>query len=197
MITKQVSFFAISLSLGLGLTLAFAAKPRKKVGRPQTTQRASVLAGRPMRLADRNPDKPTREQLVKKATLAFQNKPFEGISIQPNLKATGDDLEVQRTIATLLNKADASPPSRLDHFAWLKRPELRQTGWRGLIQSVTPTSGGWYVKVAIRPNLDHMGAMRRIVTSDCFFETYFFDGQNIRYVAGESPPSSAQALMMD
>ncbi len=65
MILKRVSFFAIFLSLGLGFTWAVAAKLRKEVARPQTTQRASKLAGwpnqSPMRLPDRIPDKPYSE----------------------------------------------------------------------------------------------------------------------------------------
>lgn len=199
--TKRASFIAITSSLGLGLTLAFAAKPRKDVVRTQATQRGAKSAGRanpsPMWLADRNPGKPTREQLAQELTLAFLNKPYQGTSIKPNLKAIGDDLKVQRTIATRLNKVDASPPSRLDHFAWLRRPDLRQNGWGGQIDSVTPTPGGWSVKVTIWPLLDDMQARQRIVTSDCFIETYFFDGQNIQYVSGEAPPSVIRALILD
>ncbi|WP_406699285.1 hypothetical protein V5E97_10465 [Singulisphaera sp. Ch08] len=199
MTTRRVAFFAISLSLSLGLTLAFAANPRKNVVRPKTTYRTSMSAGRPMRLLDRRAGNlPTREQLVEQATLAFRNKPYQGTSIKPNLRATGDSLEFQRKIATLITKADFLPQARLDQFTWLKQhPEIRINGWTGLIQSVTPTSGGWSVRVAVRPDLDHMGEMRMIFTGDCFFETYLFDGQNIRYVAGESPPVVGQSLIVD
>jgi hypothetical protein len=194
--SKRIVVLSAIGCLGLGLTFAFAQRPkslRKDAAKIARATKVFINIKEPP-----NPSLPKPEDIQEELHRKFLEKPNEGTRTSVSPQASGKVLALHQAVAAAFEKENPSPPGRAERFAWLgDDPSIRQRGWRVGIISVNPVRGGWTAEVAVSPLIDQIHAGKEVFTGDRVYESYFYDGKSVQFLSRREPPIQTRSIAID
>jgi hypothetical protein len=188
MMKQFIGLTALVLATCIPLGFAAGTAVRKKVAGSMAVQSSQQTVEKASSSLDEGAQAALREQ---------DKTRYRGTEISPAPDIAGQAFEVQSRISQLFTLLDPPPPpSRLAHFAWVERDNLRINGWYGTIKDVDSDGDRTMVKVQIRP---HLASETATVTSTTasYLETYVLTDDGVQFLEGEAPQGELSFLFTD
>ena len=111
-------------------------------------------------------------------------------SVSPSIRAAGDALKLQASVAGLITRANITPAHRLRHFHWLGDSRFfRVTGWGGFVEEVERTPVGYIATVRVSPVFTVNGSSA--TSGDYTIEKYLLSDGQVQFVEGIDPPDAS------